>query len=100
MPALNVVHTAILQCWKCAEKLGERGARSTVSTSTGAIILFDDADPPKQLALSFECSQGHRTKIPTQFTIELAALSPRDSPQGARVVAIGGVTASGKPLKL
>jgi len=100
MPAVSVVYTHELVCSTCSELLGTPRARSIVMNKDRAIILFDDRDPPHGLNLAVFCKQGHKTLVPADFTFELAALAPKDAPAGALVVASGGMTKSGKRLKL
>lgn len=100
MPAVSVVYTHQLLCSSCGEMLGGAQARSIVKNKDGAIILFDDRDPPHGLVLGVMCSNGHKTLVPKDFSFELSALSPEGAAQGALVVASGGLTKSGKKLKL
>lgn len=100
MPAVCVVYTHELLCSACGERLGAPPARSLVKNKDRAIILFDDRDPPHGLNLAIMCSNGHSTLVPADFTFELAALTPKDAPAAALIVASGGVTKSGKKFKL
>lgn len=100
MPAVSVVYAVELKCVSCGEILGVAQARSIVKNKDGAIILFDDADPPKGLVLGIICPQGHKTLVPKNFNFELSALTPKNAAAGALVVATGGITMAGKPLKL
>ena len=100
MPAVSVVYTHELACATCGELLGTAGMRSIVKEKNGAIILFNDADPPMALIIFMICSQGHQTAIPKDFSFELAALSPKDAPAAARALATAGVTKSGKRFTL
>lgn len=76
MPGINARFSKELRCSKCGEVLGATGEYATVCSQEGAIMLFSDADPPKNLSVALQCSNGHYTS-PEGCTFELWFLTPR-----------------------
>ena len=80
MPGINLRFTKDLKCAACGEVLGSAGSYATLKSEDGAIILFNDAQPPGQLAVRLECSKGHRTE-PKGCSLEFWFMTPRGTAQ-------------------
>jgi hypothetical protein len=90
--------SAEIKCKDCGEVLAQAGTYATLR-SQGAIVLFNDADPPAQLAAVLECSNGHRTIPKDACSIEPWFLTPLDTPIApAQAIVLKAVTGSGEIL--
>ena|ERR1700681_1266054 len=98
MPGINVAFPSAFACPECSAVLAAAGARSTLTDESGALILFNDGDPPAQLTIALKCPNGHRVAPPDDSTIEWWFVSPKDAPEGCAAVAVRGKTASGREI--
>jgi hypothetical protein len=78
MPGINLRFQRKLRCAACGEILGTPGSYATLHSEEGAVILFNDAEPPGKLSVGVYCSKGHRTK-PEGCTLEYWFDTPRDA---------------------
>lgn len=98
MPALALIHQQTLLCAVCRSEVAALGSHSVVTTRDGAVILFDDQDPPTQLTVAIVCNDGHTTKPPSSVKIVVAGTTGK-APRANNAVAIEGKTRSGKLLQ-
>jgi hypothetical protein len=80
MPGLNVRFSEELKCGECDEVLARPGEYATVRSEEGGVLLVNDADPPKGLAVRVECRAGHSTK-PAACNLEYWFLTPKGTPE-------------------
>ena len=98
MPGINVVFAGEFACPACSVDLAQAGARSTVTDESGALILFADSDPPKELTIALICPNGHRVAPPQDSSFEWWFTTPKNAPKGCAAIAVRGRTASGRDL--
>lgn len=88
-----------LQCGECGAVLAAPGTYSTLTSEDGALVLFNDADPPTQLQIILKCRNGHRITPPEGSAIEPWFLTPEGTSKApVQAVVLKGKTASGQPL--
>jgi hypothetical protein len=76
VPGINIRFTEELKCGDCNEMLARPGDSATLHSEEGAVLLVNDANPPKGLAVRLECKNGHRTE-PVGCNLEYWFLTPK-----------------------
>lgn len=99
MPGLNIRFPTTLACPECASVVAQPNSYSTLRTPNGAIILFNDADPPTHFAALLHCPNGHKVDFPDDSWPEPWFMTPKDALEAnGRITCVGATMQSGEQV--
>jgi hypothetical protein len=89
MPGINLRYNKALQCPQCGLAIAAAGEYSTLQSEDGAVLLFNDAAPPKNLVVTLECANGHRFAPPDEIRVQWWFMTDPKTPKAtAKAIAL------------